>query len=169
MRTPQGDTIGALQLINCKGDWRGPLGDPADVERHVRSYGPRHEKLAGSLASQAAVAIHNRRLYLSIRDLFEGFVKASVSAIEARDPTTSGHSFRVAELTVGLAEIVDGCQSARDADLRFSADEMMELRYAALLHDFGKVGVREHVLVKSKKLYPADLERIRHRVELLKT
>jgi HD-GYP domain-containing protein (c-di-GMP phosphodiesterase class II) len=168
MRTPQGDTIGALQLINCKGDWRGSLAEPADVERHVRPYGPRHEKLAGSLASQAAVAIHNRRLYLSIRDLFEGFVKASVTAIEARDPTTSGHSFRVADLTVGLAEVVDGCDTGPYARLRFSAEEMMELRYASLLHDFGKVGVREHVLVKSKKLYPADLDRIRHRVELLK-
>jgi HD-GYP domain-containing protein (c-di-GMP phosphodiesterase class II) len=168
MRTPQGDTIGALQLINCKGDWRGSLADARHVARHVRPYGPRHEKLAGSLASQAAVAIHNRRLYLSIRDLFEGFVKASVSAIEARDPTTSGHSFRVAELTVGLAEVVDRCDSGPYAALRFGADEMMELRYASLLHDFGKVGVREHVLVKSKKLYPADLERIRHRVEILK-
>jgi HD-GYP domain-containing protein (c-di-GMP phosphodiesterase class II) len=168
MRTPQGDTIGALQLINCKGDWRGSLQNPTDVERHVRSYGPRHEKLAGSLASQAAVAIHNRRLYLSIRDLFEGFVKASVTAIEARDPTTSGHSFRVADLTVGLAEIVDGCETGPYSHLRFSAEEMMELRYASLLHDFGKVGVREHVLVKSKKLYPADLDRICHRVEVLR-
>ena len=168
MRTPQGDTIGALQLINCKGDWRGSLAEPADVERHVRPYGPRHEKLAGSLASQAAVAIHNRRLYLSIRDLFEGFVKASVTAIEARDPTTSGHSFRVADLTVGLAEVVDACDTGPYARLRVSPEEMMELRYASLLHDFGKVGVREHVLVKSKKLYPADLDRIRHRVEILK-
>jgi HD-GYP domain-containing protein (c-di-GMP phosphodiesterase class II) len=168
MRTPQGDTIGALQLINCKGAWRGPLAHPGDVDRRVQSYGPRHEKLAGSLASQAAVAIHNRRLYLSIRDLFEGFVKASVTAIEARDPTTSGHSFRVAELTVALAEIVDRSDSGPYADLRFGPDEMMELRYASLLHDFGKVGVREHVLVKAKKLYPADLDAIRHRVELLK-
>jgi HD-GYP domain-containing protein (c-di-GMP phosphodiesterase class II) len=168
MRTPQGDTIGALQLINCKGGWRRRLGEVQDIERYVRPYGPRHEKLAGSLASQAAVAIHNRRLYLSIRDLFEGFVKASVTAIEARDPTTSGHSFRVAELTVALAEVVDRCDAGPYAHLTFSPDEMMELRYASLLHDFGKVGVREHVLVKSKKLYPADLDAIRHRVELLK-
>jgi HD-GYP domain-containing protein (c-di-GMP phosphodiesterase class II) len=168
MRTPQGQTIGALQLINCKDDRAARLAGEADVERHVRPYGPRHEKLASSLASQAAVAIHNRRLYLSIRDLFEGFVKASVTAIEARDPTTSGHSFRVADLTVGLAEVVDRCDRGPYRELRFRDDEVMELRYAALLHDFGKVGVREHVLVKAKKLYPADLDRIRHRVELLK-
>ena len=168
MRTPQGETIGALQLINCKDDWGARLAGPADVERHVRPYGPRHEKLAGSLASQAAVAIYNRRLYLSIRELFEGFVKASVTAIEARDPTTSGHSFRVADLTVALAETVDRCDTGPYRAVKFRDEEMMELRYASLLHDFGKVGVREHVLVKAKKLYPADLERIRHRVELLK-
>ena len=168
MRTPQGQTIGALQLINCKDDRDARLTEPGDVERHVRPYGPRHEKLAGSLASQAAVAIYNRRLYLSIRELFEGFVKASVTAIEARDPTTSGDSFRVADLTVALAEVVDRCESGPYRAVRFRDDEVMELRYASLLHDFGKVGVREHVLVKAKKLYPADLDRIRHRVELLK-
>ena len=168
MRTPQGQTIGALQLINCKDDREARLAGPADVERHVRRYGALHEKLAGSLASQAAVAIYNRRLYLSIRELFEGFVKASVTAIEARDPTTSGHSFRVADLTVALAEVVDRCETGPYRELKFRDDEVMELRYASLLHDFGKVGVREHVLVKAKKLYPADLERIRHRVELLK-
>jgi HD-GYP domain-containing protein (c-di-GMP phosphodiesterase class II) len=168
MRTPQGQTIGALQLINCKDDAAARLAGAADVERHVRPYGPRHERLASSLASQAAVAIHNRRLYLSIRDLFEGFVKASVTAIEARDPTTSGHSFRVADLTVALAETVNRCETGPYRERRFRDDEMMELRYASLLHDFGKVGVREHVLVKAKKLYPADLDRIRHRVELLK-
>src|SRR5438309_112880 len=168
MRTPHGQTIGVLQLINCKDDSGARLADPPDVERHVRPYGPRHEKLAGSLASQAAVAIHNRRLYLSIRELFEGFVKASVTAIEARDPTTSGHSFRVADLTVALAETADRCDTGPYGELKFREDEMMELRYASLLHDFGKVGVREQVLVKAKKLYPADLERIRHRVELLK-
>ena len=167
MRTPHGDTLGALQLINCHPDFAGPLRSATEVERHVRPYDERYVWLAGSLASQAAVALANRRLYESISHLFEGFVKASVTAIESRDPTTSGHSFRVADLTVGLAEIVDRAGTGPYRALRFSADELRELRYAALLHDFGKVGVREHVLVKSKKLYPGDLDRIRARIELL--
>jgi HD-GYP domain-containing protein (c-di-GMP phosphodiesterase class II) len=167
MRTPQGETLGALQLINCKPEFDGRLGSPEDVERHVRPFGERHVRLAGSLASQAAVALANRRLYDSISELFEGFVKASVTAIESRDPTTFGHSFRVADLTIGLAEVVDRCARGPYREVRFTADELRELRYAALLHDFGKVGVREHVLVKSKKLYPADLDRIRARIELL--
>jgi HD-GYP domain-containing protein (c-di-GMP phosphodiesterase class II) len=167
MRTPQGETLGALQLINCKAEADALLRSPADVARHVRPFDERHVRLVGSLASQAAVAFANRRLYESISALFEGFVTASVTAIESRDPTTSGHSFRVADLTMGLAEVVDRIGHGAYRDRRFTADELREMRYAALLHDFGKVGVREHVLVKSKKLYPADLERIRQRIELL--
>ena len=167
MRTPQGETLGALQLINCRPEFDGPLRSAAEVERHVRPYDERNVRLAGSLASQAAVALANRRLYDSISDLFEGFVKAAVTAIESRDPTTFGHSFRVADLTVGLAEAVNRIASGPYREVRFTADELRELRYAALLHDFGKVGVREHVLVKSKKLYPGDLDRIRQRIELL--
>jgi HD-GYP domain-containing protein (c-di-GMP phosphodiesterase class II) len=168
MRTPPGDTIGVLQLINCKPGVAGRLVDAAAIERDVRPFGPRHEALAESLASQAAVAVDNNRLYQSIRQLFEGFVAAAVTAIESRDPTTSGHSFRVAELTVGLAQAVHSCQHGPYALTRFSVDQVRELRYAALLHDFGKVGVREHVLLKAKKLYPAELDRIRYRVALIK-
>src|SRR5437870_5352878 len=144
MRTPQGEIIGALQLINCKPERRGPLRSTQEAEQHVRPYGDRHVRLAGSLASQAAVALANRRLYDSISQLFDGFVKASVTAIESRDPTTFGHSFRVADLTVGLAETVDRADSGRFRDVRFTAEELRELRYAGLLHDFGKVGVRAH-------------------------
>ena len=167
LSTPQGEVIGALQLINCKPERRGLLRSAEEADAYVHPYGDRHVRLANSLASQAAVALANRRLYDSISQLFDGFVKASVTAIESRDPTTFGHSFRVADLTVGLAEVCDRADSGRFRDVRFTADQLRELRYAALLHDFGKVGVREHVLVKSKKLYPADLERIKSRIELL--
>src|SRR5438270_797058 len=145
MRTPQGETIGALQLINCKPDGALVLRSPEETERVVQPFDARHEKLAGSLASQAAVALANSRLYEAIRQLLEGFVQASVTAIESRDPSTSGHSFRVANLTVGLASVVAPASAGSFGGTRFSTDEMMELRYAALLHDFGKVGVREQV------------------------
>jgi len=168
MRTPQGETIGVFQLINCKPDVARRLETREEIERLVKPFSARHEKLAGSLASQAAVAIANSRLYEAVRQLFEGFVQASVTAIESRDPTTSGHSFRVANLTVALAEAVDLVTTGPYAPLRFTTDELMELRYAALLHDFGKVGVREQVLVKAKKLLPGELDRIRQRVELIK-
>src|SRR5438034_235309 len=168
MRTPQGETIGVLQLINCKPDYAHRFLSVSEIERIVLPYSPRHARLAESLASQAAVAIHNSQLFESIHRLFDGFVHASVTAIESRDPTTSGHSLRVANFTVGLAAVVDRCATGAYGAVHFSADEMMELRYAALLHDFGKVGVREQVLVKAKKLLPGELDRIRQRVELIK-
>src|SRR5260370_73574 len=128
----------------------------------------RQQEIVASLASQAAVAYENSQLYEAIQRLFEGFVRASVVAIESRDPTTSGHSFRVANLTVALAEAVDRVDSGPYKDIRFSRSEMKEIRYASLLHDFGKVGVREEVLVKAKKLYPAQLDVIRQRFQFVK-
>jgi HD-GYP domain-containing protein (c-di-GMP phosphodiesterase class II) len=99
--------------------------------------------------------------------LFEGFVTAAVTAIESRDPTTHGHSGRVATMSVGLAEAVDRAGGGPYASVRFSRAQLRELRYAGLLHDFGKVGVREEVLIKEKKLYPPDLQLIEHRFALL--
>jgi HD-GYP domain-containing protein (c-di-GMP phosphodiesterase class II) len=118
------------------------------------------EELLLALSSQAAVAIENAILYEDIQRLFEGFIKASVYAIESRDPTTSGHSERVAILTVGLAEKVDRVDSGPYASIAFAPEDMRELRYASLLHDFGKVGVREPVLVKANKLYEHSQESI---------
>jgi response regulator RpfG family c-di-GMP phosphodiesterase len=72
----------------------------------------------------------------------------------------------VANLTVALAEAADRADSGRFADVHFSRDDLRTIRYAALLHDFGKVGVREEILVKAKKLHPAQLERVRERFRL---
>src|SRR5882672_740850 len=91
----------------------------------------------------------------------------AVTASEQRDPTTFGHSGRVATMTVGLAEVVDRAGDGTYKAVRFTREQLKEMRYAGLLHDFGKVGVREQVLVKQKKLYEPDLELIRHRFEYL--
>lgn len=99
-----------------------------------------------------------------IEKLFDGFVQASVLAIEARDPSTSGHSSRVAELTVGLAEAVNRTPNGAYGAIHFTDQQIKEVRYASLLHDFGKVGVREQVLVKARKLQPERLERILQRL-----
>jgi len=88
-----------------------------------------------------------------------------VTAIESRDPTTSGHSFRVAELTVALARAADNATEGMLAGLSFSEDSLKEIRYASLLHDFGKVGVREEVLTKPKKLLAPRLLQVVGRFE----
>ncbi|MEP6745558.1 MAG: HD domain-containing phosphohydrolase [Gemmatimonadota bacterium] len=167
MTSHKGEVLGVLQLINRKRNADAILSSPAEAEREALAYSPHTVKLVKSLAGQAGVAIENSALYESIERLFDGFVKASVTAIESRDPTTSGHSVRVATMTVGLARAVDAVGAGTYRHVRFSKEQIREIRYAGLLHDFGKVGVREHVLVKAKKLYPADLSLIHQRQAFL--
>jgi len=159
------EVIGVIQLINKKGDPGAKLLTPGDVDRHVTSFDERSEELLGMLAAQAGVSLETAMLYQEIRDLFDGFVSASVEAIESRDPTTSGHSRRVAELTVELAKIVSAETTGPYADAMFTPDDLRELEYASLLHDFGKIGVREKILVKAKKLYPEQLDLMRLRFD----
>jgi len=168
MKDQQGEVVGVVQLINAKRDREVRLESVTAVAAQVLPFTRHQQAIAESLASQAAVALENSLLYQAIQNLFEGFVKASVTAIEARDPTTSGHSFRVANLTVALAETVDRADSGPYAALHFTREQMREIRYASLLHDFGKVGVREEVLVKAKKLYPPQLELVRQRFQFIR-
>ncbi|HEX9217904.1 MAG TPA: HD domain-containing phosphohydrolase [Gemmatimonadales bacterium] len=163
MKDHKDEIIGVLQLINRKRNFDAILTTQADVEQQVVPYSKRTVELVTALAGQAAVAIENGRLYEDIEKLFEGFVLAAVHAIEQRDPTTYGHSGRVAGMTVGLAEVVDRAGDGPYRGVKFSREQLKEIRYAALLHDFGKVGVREQVLIKAKKLYPSDLSLMRHR------
>src|SRR6202041_2042825 len=168
MRNAKGEVLGVLQLINARNDPAARLRSEADVAAHVLPFHERSVRLALSLASQAAVAYENRKLYNDIQTLFEGFVKAAVTAIEQRDPTTSGHSLRVAAYTQGLAEIVDQVSTGPYSASHFDHEQMKEIRYAALLHDFGKVGVREEVLVKAKKLYPLQMDLVKQRFEYIR-
>jgi HD-GYP domain-containing protein (c-di-GMP phosphodiesterase class II) len=163
MQDHKGEILGVIQLINRKRDFSLRLAAPSDAEKHVVPFTKDIEPLVLSLASQAAVSLENNFLYEEIETLFEGFVKASVQAIESRDPTTSGHSNRVAIYTVGLAQAVDRVGIGAYRDVHFTREHLKEIRYASLLHDFGKVGVREHVLVKARKLYPHQLDLVKMR------
>jgi HD-GYP domain-containing protein (c-di-GMP phosphodiesterase class II) len=163
MRDHENAVIGVVQLINKKRHGETVLKPVSVVEEEVIPFTSVDEELAGSLASQAAVAYENAKLLGEIRELFDNFVHAAVSAIEQRDEPTRGHSERVAILTVGLAEKVDVVGSGSLAPVHFTPDQIQELRYAALLHDFGKVAVREKVLLKENKLLRRELDAIRHR------
>ena len=167
MVNQKGDVRGVLQLINRKEDHEIALRDPTAIRSLVKPFDRRIVQLVRSLASQAAVALDNSRLYESIQRLFDGFVKASVVAIEARDPTTMGHSARVSWLSVALARAVDQTTTGPLAGLSFTENDINVVKYAALLHDFGKVGVREHILLKARKLPPYAEEILRLRVRLM--
>ena len=168
MRDHDQKVIGVIQLINKKRDARVVLRPVSLVEETVIPFTSVDEELATSLASQAAVAFENTKLIQDMRNLFESFVYASVTAIESRDPTTSGHSRRVATLTVGLAEAVDSLDHGPFRDVSFTRDQLQEINYASLLHDFGKVGVREKVLIKGKKLYVGEMLLVKQRFSYIK-
>ena len=162
MRNYNNEVVGAVQLINAKRRFETRL-TPANVDNEVVSFRPDDVEMIESIASQAAVALDNKSLLDSIQALFDGFVQASVTAIEQRDPSTAGHSGRVEGLTTRLARAVTEIDTGTYRSVSLSDDQMKELRYACLLHDFGKVGVREHILIKAKKLIPGQLEVIESR------
>ncbi len=160
--------VGAIQLINKCRFKTGPITSIEAADDQVVAYRPEDVNLSLSLASQASAALLNAQYELDIQALFEGFINASVSAIESRDPTTSGHSNRVAAYCVRLADCVGRESTGKFREARLTEPQMREMRYAALLHDFGKIGVREHILTKAKKLFPEEMDRIRERSDFIK-
>ncbi len=157
MRNHKDRVVGVLQFINRCDD----NGDPANFDSET-------VELLRALSSQAAIAIEKNSLIRNINELFESFVQASVKAIEQRDPSTSGHSFRVAETTTALLTALPLSGLKRFKQIEVTPENLKEVRYAALLHDFGKVGVRENILTKARKLTDEQLELYRYRVELQK-
>ncbi len=163
MRDHKDEVVGVIMLINRKDDFDLVLESPEHTLEVVRPFTAHDENVLLSLASQAGVAVENKTLLYAIQDLFEQFVRASVKAIEVRDRATQGHSSRVAELTVAQATAVNEIDAGIYRDMRFDVDQLREMRYAALLHDFGKVAVPEYIFAKAKKLPEGRLDEIRLR------
>jgi HD-GYP domain-containing protein (c-di-GMP phosphodiesterase class II) len=125
--------VGVVQLVNKtktfrrQNDPEGKKSEPISME-NVIAYSSHDIRLMEAFASHAAVALENAKLTQDIEKLFDSFVKASVTAIESRDPSTSGHSDRVADLTCGMAEHVDASKIGIYKDINFSIQQMRELR-----------------------------------------
>ncbi len=110
--------------------------------------------LATRLASMSAAAIENAELHNKLQNLFVESITALANAIDARDPYTRGHSERVAAFSVLIAE-----------RLNFTSEEIWNLRNAALLHDIGKIRIRDNILNKPDKLSNEEYEEMqRHAV-----
>jgi HD-GYP domain-containing protein (c-di-GMP phosphodiesterase class II) len=176
MRNHLNQIIGVIQLINCKKSRDDYFGDEAyevvlgtrnDFENMVVSFDSRYESLMESVAGQAAIALENSRMIRQIENQFEEFVKASVTAIESRDPATSGHSFRVAEMCVNVAKAINRQTEGVFSNIHLSGTQISELRFAALLHDFGKVYIDPNIFLKAKKLYPKDFACLMLRLSFL--
>jgi HD-GYP domain-containing protein (c-di-GMP phosphodiesterase class II) len=164
--TPRGDLVGVVQLLN-KLPQDEKTFDPHDSSP-LPNFDEKDERLFSIIAGQAALAIENSILLEEQECLIEGFVNACVTAIEARDPVTSGHSMRVSNYTVGLAQAVNRTETGPLREISFTPAQLRELRFASMLHDVGKIGVKEEVLQKHKKLLPHELELISMRLKLMR-
>lgn len=156
LKDSRGDCRAVLQLCNKASEDKTTSFDEDD------------ESILRSFATQAAICLESNDIYIEVQKLFEGFVRASITAIESRDPSTGGHSERVASMSVALARATTEVTTGLYRSVKFKDQEIKELEYAALLHDFGKIGIREEVLVKSKKLHDYQLDAIRGRLSTFK-
>ena len=142
MRNHDDEVIGVLQLLNAKD---APGGDS-------RPFTAEEERLVTSLASQAAIAMTNRRLIEEQRELFEAFIQLIAAAIDDKSPYTGGHCRRVPELTMMLADAAARSELGSLSNFSMTEEERYELYIAGWLHDCGKVTTPEHVVDKATKL-----------------
>src|SRR5436190_722765 len=154
MRNHEGESIGVLQLINAQ--------DPQSGE--IVPFSASDQRLAESLASQAAVALTNRMLINQLESLFESFISLINGAIDETSPYTGGHCQRVPVLTMLLAEAVNETNEGPLCEFHMSDKDRYELKIAGLLHDCGKVTTPVHVVDKASKL-----ETIFDRIQLIDT
>jgi HD-GYP domain-containing protein (c-di-GMP phosphodiesterase class II) len=152
--------IGVLQLINKKDE----------VTEEIISFASEDEKLAGSLASQAAIILTNQQLIQSQKRLFEDFIQLIAQAIDQKSPYTSKHCSRVPIISLMLADAVNNTKEGHFKDFSLNEDEYYELKIASWLHDCGKVITPEHVMDKSTKLQVIDdrIHKIKLKMEVLK-
>ncbi|MBF0339400.1 MAG: GAF domain-containing protein [Magnetococcales bacterium] len=154
LKNHENEIIGVLQLINAK-DTR---------TQEIVSFSREFQKLAESLASQAAIALTNQKLIADLKALFESFIQAIATAIDDKSPYTGGHCHRVPVLAEMLGRAANDCEDGPIQNLRFSDEEMYELKIASWLHDCGKVVTPAEVVDKGTKL-----ETIFDRVHLVDT
>ncbi len=152
-----GEPLGVLQCLNKTGTDAGPS-----------VFTQYDELVLSAVAAQAAVYLDNSLLRHQMDVLFESFVEATSRAIDERDPCTSGHSRRVMLYALNLARAVHDADGGVFADVRYTRERIRQLRYASLLHDVGKIGVREHILCKAARLAPPALEAVRQRLRALR-
>jgi len=154
MRNHEHETIGVLQLINA--------ADPRSGE--IVAFSASDQRLAESLASQAAIVLSNRQLINQLEQLFESFINLINSAIDEKSPYTGAHCQRVPQLTMMLAEAVNDTHEGPLAKFQMTDKDRYELKIAGLLHDCGKVTTPVHVVDKATKL-----EAIYDRITLIDT
>jgi HD-GYP domain-containing protein (c-di-GMP phosphodiesterase class II) len=154
MKDHEGEIVGVLQLINSLSPDTG----------EIVAFSQPDQRLAESLASQAAIALSNRELVAQLEHLFESFITLINEAIDEKSPYTGGHCQRVPQLTMMLAEAANNTTEGPLRGFSMTEKDRYELRIAGLLHDCGKITTPVHVVDKATKL-----ETIFDRIHLIDT
>ena len=141
LKNHESEVIGVLQLLNA----RDELGV-------VVPFSETDQRLAESLASQAATALTKHQLIDGMQDLLESFIRLIATAIDEKSPYTGGHCKRVPELTMMLADAAAKCGRGPLKGFAMSEADRLELRMAGWIHDCGKITTPEWVMDKATKL-----------------
>lgn len=132
--------IGALQLANKQGN---------------QLFSEEDQELALALASQSALAIHNSKMFNQLYQLSMSFIRTLTLTLDARDPYTAGHSSRVSQYSLWISQ-----------RMGLPEKTCRELERAALLHDIGKIGIRDNILLKQAPLTDEEFEMMKTHTEI---
>lgn len=124
-----------------------------------------HHKSLGTLASVAGISVSNAFNFEGIQTLMNAILQALAEAIDSRDPYTAGHSERVAHLAVAFAYLLTEDQGI--TNIQFNDLELREIYYSGILHDVGKIGIKEDVLTKKTRLPKRHMDVLRARFQLV--
>jgi len=163
MKNLEDEAIGVVQLINKKMDYDRKLDFPDDYNAFTLSYTHEDERIIMSLASLTAVLLERNMLHQEVERLLQTLTENLVTALDQRDPAKEGHSMRVAEYAVEFCKAINETTEGAFGDYFFSKSEVKEIYYAALLHDIGKIGITENVLLKYKRLPAEEFEALKNR------
>lgn len=168
LKNMEGNVVGILQVMNKKKDPIVKIDSSEIGMRSVINFSYADEEFLYSIGALAAVSIERTQLHENIEQIFEGFIGSSIAAIDERDRVTSGHSKRVMGYALAFVDAINAASEGVFADLLFSEDRKRQFKFAALLHDIGKIGVPEGLLNKENRLTNSEVSAILSRFDLVR-
>lgn len=154
----EGDVIGVLQLIN-----------KTDTGKEIISFNKNDETVIRALSAQAAMALTNSQLILSLENFLDAYISTIAKAIDAKSKHTLNHITNISNLAPKIAQAIHDDKTIYK-HIQYSKNNMKEIELAAKMHDIGKISIPESVIDKATKLqFMIDgIELLKERVEILK-
>ncbi len=137
---PQNNLIGSIEVLNKK---------------NKKSFSKNDKNILQLFCKELGIILNNFQLYEETKLLFESLTTAFAAAVDARDPATKGHSLRVMKYALSIAK-----------QLNLTEKEMEILKYASILHDIGKIGIPDKILLKNTKFTEEEYEIMKKHVQI---